>query len=119
MTLIAGSLQARQCELRGHFFALRPVVIGVALKATRFRVFWPRRVAFPAGGDAGNQKFAIVAAGQGLGMAAVATEAAMGIVIKLCMRHPLGRDLRLSHNRQTVLPQSGAKRMTLIAGLAP
>src|SRR5260370_8153187 len=56
--LAAACLQRRQCKFRRDFFALRPIVVGVALEAARFRVVGPRRMARPASSNSRQQEIA-------------------------------------------------------------
>ena len=85
--------QCRQRKRRLDFLPLRPIVIRVAFEAPRLGMLRPRRVTLLASRNPGKQHVACLRAAQRFFMAAHAGEAAMRVVIKICMRHPLGGDV--------------------------
>jgi hypothetical protein len=87
----ASSAERRKCEFWCNFPALRPVVVSVALKAARFRVLRPRRMAGLASFNSRQQDVARLRARQRLRVAAHASESLMRTVIEFCMRHPAQR----------------------------
>ena len=86
--LAAAGSKRRQREFRCDFLALRPIVVGVALKAARFRMLWPRSVAFLAGLNSRQQYIARFRARQRLRVATHASEPLMRPMIEFRMRHP-------------------------------
>ena len=77
-------------EIRGlHFFAFRPIMIGVAFEAAGFGVVGAGGVAGFAVGDAGDKDVGGFGAGESFLVAADAAEAAMGVVIEFGIREPL------------------------------
>ena len=87
--LAAAGSKRRQREFRCDFLALRPIVVGVALKAARFRMLWPRSVAFLASFNSRQQHIAGFGARQRLRVTAHASKTRVRAVIEFRMRHPL------------------------------
>ena len=85
---MSASAQRWQCKLWCDFLPLRPIMISVAREAPRLRMLRPRRMALLASRNPGDQHIARFRARQRLGMAAHASEARVGAVIKFRMRHP-------------------------------
>ena len=92
--LAAAGSKRRQREFRCDFLALGPIVVGVTLKAARFRMLLSRSVAFLASFNSRQQKVARFRARQRLRVATHASKSFMLAVIELCMWHPLQRDAR-------------------------
>ena len=87
MPLLSG-VESGESEARSDFFALGPVVVGVALEAAGFGVVGAGSVAGLAGGDAGNENVAGFGAGERFSVAACAGEAGVGVVAEFGMRQP-------------------------------
>ena len=90
-------LQSRKRERGLHIFALRPVVIGVALETTGFRVIWPGGVTGLASCNPRNQHIARIGAGERFQMATHAGESRVGFMIEFRMGQPAQRDIRRGH----------------------
>ena len=81
-------LESRESEAGSDFFALGPVVIGVAFRAAGFRVARAGGVAGLAGGEAGDEDVGRFGAAQGFLVAASTGKTAMGIVIEFGVGEP-------------------------------
>ena len=86
--LFSAGLQTGEKIHGFHFFAFRPIVIGVAFEAARFGVVRAWGVAGFAICQRRNEHVAGVLAGERAGVAADAGEAAVSIVIEARVRHP-------------------------------
>ncbi len=101
-----------------HFFAFRPIVIGVAFEAARFGVVRAGRVAGFAIREGRNKDIAGFPAGERAGMAADAGKSAVGIVIEPGMWHPSLGEAGFRYIRQRSAFHS-VQRVTLLACFTP
>jgi hypothetical protein len=111
--------QRRQSKRRLDFFSLRPIVIRVAFKAPRLRMFRPRSVARFASRDPRQEQVASLRAAQRFFVTARTRKSAVRIMIESRMRHPFHSRSRRFDHRQIILPRSNRERMTLFASLPP
>ena len=100
--LSASGLQSRQGESRLHFLSLRPIVVGVALEASRLSVLRPGCVASLAVFDSRHQNVARLFARQRFRVTSRARKSAMRIVVKLCMWEPALRYPRFRNLRERI-----------------
>ncbi len=101
-----------------HFFALGPIVVGVAFEAAGFGVVWSGCVTGFAARKRWNEDVAGFFAGECARMAADAREASVGVVIETRVGHPSLGEIGFGNVGQRS-SLHGLQRVTLFAGLAP
>src|SRR5260370_28971217 len=86
--LAAPSPESRQRKFRRDFLTLRPIVVGVALRAARLSMLRPRSMASLAGRNPRQQDVTRLRARERFRMAVHTSESLMRPMIELRMRHP-------------------------------